>query len=495
MSLRVDPVQLSGEEKSILSTLKNRLDEIEYDPILRSLRGTQYFTYPWPDYHNIISLLSRLPPSLRDLYSLLLLGKVVESKSVEQCLEEDLVEGLIGMGILKNDNGELYMNGLSIVSYSGYYFIAEIPPVYPTHDRRNIRIYMGSDSYYLAQRMTIPKGANLLDLCSGTGIQAILASSRARKTVGVELDEKAVKIAEYNITLNKVDRKVEMRRGDLYEPVEAERFNFISSNPPYMPVPSSIKLEGFGFGGENGLQVIEQILRGLDDHLILGGRGVISGWGIGTEARPFIADKLGGLSEKEGFSIKLLLTTRKPLDYEAHRLALEVARLNQMNVRELIGEFKALFMSLGATSSNDFVVYIDKINRSRFKVIDISNTWKVKDKPRLTMRPNFVEKKQYQIPLKSGTSEESLLLGEQSVQLLKLCDGHSEIGKILENYFENVKVSSQFHVDWTLSHFLDLCNHLEIGGIVERDGLCLSPFEQKIEKSSLNRFKNFLFRR
>jgi SAM-dependent methyltransferase len=457
------------EAAGTLRALKNKLDEINYGPLQRSLRGAQYFFYPWPEFFDFENRMAGLPPEKRDVYHLLLLGKNVSRLKVECLFEEDLVEGLVSIGLLHREGEELSLKGLSITSYQGFYFIAEVPPVYPTYQKSKLSVYLGSDSYYLAQRMTVPDESSHLDLCTGTGIQAILGSRKAKKAVGVEISDVAVKIANHNISLNGLEEKVEIRKGDLFEPVRGETFDFISSNPPYMTVPSEIFFEKFGHGGEDGLEVIRKILGEIDDHLVYGGRVVISGWGIGTEEKPFVADLLEEFSGEKRFKTSLMLSTKKPLDYEAHRMAAELVRLNPMGLEELVLRLKKLYESLGAKSSYDFVTYMDKSNESKFEIIDLTNPWTKRDKPKLKTKEAFEETTQYKIPLSfSRGRSQDLLVGKQSVELLKFCNGDLNIMEVLEKYFAGFPSASQFNFDYMLNHLLDLCNHLEKGGVIER---------------------------
>ncbi len=75
-----------------------------------------------------------------------------------------------------------------------------------------------------------------LDLGSGSGLQAFLAAAHSHRVVAVDRNPRAVRLAELNVALNGLDN-VECREGDLFGPVEGERFDLIVSNPPFVIAP------------------------------------------------------------------------------------------------------------------------------------------------------------------------------------------------------------------------------------------------------------------
>ena len=94
-----------------------------------------------------------------------------------------------------------------------------------------------SDSRFLAdvlREQTLAPRATVLDVCTGSGILAVTAAMRgARAVTAVDMSRRAVLTAALNARLNGV--RVDARRGDLFAPVDGQRFDVIVSNPPYVP--------------------------------------------------------------------------------------------------------------------------------------------------------------------------------------------------------------------------------------------------------------------
>jgi methylase of polypeptide subunit release factors len=110
---------------------------------------------------------------------------------------------------------------------------------------------------------------SFLDLCSGTGIAALVAARGAREAWAVDITERATRFARFNALLNQIGN-VTVTQGDLYDAVAGRTFDRIVAHPPYMP---ALRQEyAYRDGGEDGEQVTRRIIAGLPEHLRPGGR-------------------------------------------------------------------------------------------------------------------------------------------------------------------------------------------------------------------------------
>lgn len=80
--------------------------------------------------------------------------------------------------------------------------------------------------------------ARALDVGTGNGIQALLASRHAKAVVATDVNPRGLAFAALNARLNGVGN-VELRRGNLFEPTAGERFDLITCNPPYVISPEA----------------------------------------------------------------------------------------------------------------------------------------------------------------------------------------------------------------------------------------------------------------
>jgi ribosomal protein L3 glutamine methyltransferase len=118
---------------------------------------------------------------------------------------------------------------------------------------------------------------NVLDLCTGSGCLAILASrhfSNARVDA-VDISKGALEVAARNIADYGLEDRVRLHRGDLFGPLGAARYDLIISNPPYVDaqgmaaLPRECRAEPkLAFdGGADGLAIIRRILDEAAAHL------------------------------------------------------------------------------------------------------------------------------------------------------------------------------------------------------------------------------------
>ena len=105
----------------------------------------------------------------------------------------------------------------------------------------------------------------LLDLCSGTAIAALQASTRyARHAWAVDLTERATHFAEFNRRLNGVENAT-ILEGSVYAPVEGMTFDRIVAHPPYVPSRQGRAL--YADGGDDGERVTRAIVERLPQFL------------------------------------------------------------------------------------------------------------------------------------------------------------------------------------------------------------------------------------
>jgi len=122
----------------------------------------------------------------------------------------------------------------------------------------------------------------VLDLCSGSGCLGILAANvfpTAHVTL-LELDDQAIRVAEENVSLHKMNERITLIQADVTNPrVFNQSFDLILSNPPYVDAPDMASLpaeyraepaRGLA-AGEDGLLVMDAILENLPKWLADGG--------------------------------------------------------------------------------------------------------------------------------------------------------------------------------------------------------------------------------
>jgi len=136
------------------------------------------------------------------------------------------------------------------------------------------------------------KGAKVLEICVGSGVLSIGAvKAGAEKVTALEINPRAKNYAGFNIVLNGLEDRIEIRDGnteDIFKPIEGEKFDYIISNPPFEPTPPGIDYYLHSSGGIYGLDFVENILQNLDSYLADNGHAQIVTFAPGDKKQPFM---------------------------------------------------------------------------------------------------------------------------------------------------------------------------------------------------------------
>ncbi|MGI9067377.1 MAG: methyltransferase [Pyrinomonadaceae bacterium] len=129
-----------------------------------------------------------------------------------------------------------------------------------------------------------PEAEEALDLCSGTGIGALVLSRTSKRAVSADITARAAQFARFNCVLN--DREnVDVVSGDLYSAVPGRTFDCVVAHPPYVPSIGVSTI--WRDGGPTGELLIRQIIEGLPGHLRAGGTFCALTLGLDTKTESF----------------------------------------------------------------------------------------------------------------------------------------------------------------------------------------------------------------
>ena len=117
----------------------------------------------------------------------------------------------------------------------------------------------------------------VLDLCTGSGCLAILASRSFPNAEidAVDISKDALDVAAHNVADYGLKDRLTLHRGDLFKPLGDKRYDLIISNPPYVDaqgmaaLPRECRAEPkLAFdGGADGLDIVRRILDEAKQHL------------------------------------------------------------------------------------------------------------------------------------------------------------------------------------------------------------------------------------
>ncbi len=179
------------------------------------------------------------------------------------------------------------------------------------------KIYMQGVPFFVDERVIIPRsyigeilhsgvqGADgapllpspeqinsILDLCTGSGCLAILASQYFPFAAidAADISLHALEVAAINIRDHQLEDRIALRHGDLFAAVPHRKYDLIIANPPYV---AREEVEAFPpeyrhepqvahLGGEDGLDLVRSIVNQAPSHLNPGG-SLLCEIGLGRE--------------------------------------------------------------------------------------------------------------------------------------------------------------------------------------------------------------------
>lgn len=127
------------------------------------------------------------------------------------------------------------------------------------------------DSYLLEKNVRSNAFGRVLDVGTGSGIQALTAlkNHNAVEVIATDINQKAVDNLNEKIKQNKL-RRIRAIQSNLFENVSGE-FNTIIFNPPYLPQDKGIEDQAI-YGGRKGWEISERFFKKVSRYLAPDGK-------------------------------------------------------------------------------------------------------------------------------------------------------------------------------------------------------------------------------
>jgi carbamoyltransferase len=209
---------------------------------------------------------------LEDLIRLFLLRKKMPQHRAHNLFGN--VYGLLtAIGLLK-EQGDTVSSLVDIYCVEDLYIATDHRyMVYPDDhaDQEQPVMYIGLDSHGLKNVMPRQPITRALDLCSGSGVQALTASLFVSHVIAMDINLRALRFSRFNAQLNGIEN-VEFRQGDVCNLSDSlDEFDLILANPPFVPAPTqSLRYRD---GGAHGEDILRYIVAEAESHLV--GDGIL----------------------------------------------------------------------------------------------------------------------------------------------------------------------------------------------------------------------------
>jgi methylase of polypeptide subunit release factors len=300
---------------------------------------------------------------LKQLVELFLLNKPIETPVVLELLGEGVHQELLKAEILADESGLTSTNGYILVCFNSILFFCE-----PNLHLKPPSVYFGPDSVALGTYHIPSFNGKGLDLCAGSAIQAMNVAPRCQEVYAVEINERATKLAQFNICLNFLDEKVRLFNLSIedFAAQNESQFDLIVFNPPFVPIPKSLKFPFVGGGGEDGLGLTKKILTLYLPRLNEGGAIEFLGCGLGANNVAGFVEDLNKFLSGGNFFGHALLTSKTKLkqgNWFYDTVVLRGALNSNTPVDIAYKVFGEHFEQLGVNEIYSFFMRVEKDNR------------------------------------------------------------------------------------------------------------------------------------
>lgn len=206
-------------------------------------------------YHELLQRVAALTPSdgiinltaleeltlevnpANQLIRLFYMARPMTRQDIEELLSASLCALLLHEGILADAaDGELRAT-CAIVPARGFWGLRDFDGWATGKSRPADHVLgVGVASALLADLTVRRTGERVLDLGTGQGFQAALASQHASSVIATDINARALHLARLAMRMNNLGG-IEFREGSFFEPVQNETFDLVVSNPPFVIAP------------------------------------------------------------------------------------------------------------------------------------------------------------------------------------------------------------------------------------------------------------------
>jgi methylase of polypeptide subunit release factors len=130
-------------------------------------------------------------------------------------------------------------------------------------------MWLWGESFILGGLVKRAPRRRAIDLCTGSGVHALLASDHCQSVVGADINPRAIEFARFNAALNGIGN-VEFVLSDLFNSVEST-CDLLLANPPYAPDTAAQAGDNFWSGGPDGTDILRRIVEAIPARLAADG--------------------------------------------------------------------------------------------------------------------------------------------------------------------------------------------------------------------------------
>ncbi|MEK6924000.1 MAG: HemK2/MTQ2 family protein methyltransferase [Candidatus Micrarchaeota archaeon] len=203
-------------------------------------------------------------------------------------LDAEIAASLLQANLIRIAGGLFYAANFRVWVIAGCFIVSDLF-TYSSRDR--VYPIFPDESDFFGRNLVVREGDSVLDLCTGSGIIAVLCARKAGRVIASDVSPRALEFAAFNAALNNVGQKIVFVHSDLFSNILG-KFDLITFNPPFIAAPNDGCWYTHGAAGVDGTVILERILQSCGKHLAEGSRIQFIANSFGTNDSVFVIDLL-----------------------------------------------------------------------------------------------------------------------------------------------------------------------------------------------------------
>ena len=243
-------------------------------------------------------------PSTVILYEALHLGQPQDRGVLASALGDDLLREMERLEMLV-PHGSKVISRAKLTGFDPLVVLSDTTSIHA--NEKSSFVFCGRCSSRLGEAVRVEmttrgRGKRSLDLCTGSGIQALNGAAWFDEVWGGDLNPRAVAFATANAAANGVDH-ARFVQSDLFANLEGT-FDLITANTPFLLLDEGSQALD-GYGGKYGMEVELRLFEALDRYLAPGGSSLIVASSAFVEGRNRLEDALREMFAGKDYAIDL----------------------------------------------------------------------------------------------------------------------------------------------------------------------------------------------
>jgi len=195
------------------------------------------------------------------LLELFIDGHVIPLDRLRKHLSKPFIDAVLETGLAEEDRANL-RSKLCLFPCYGKYIVTDRAS---KNTAINQVMWLWAESYILGGIVKRTPRRRALDLGTGSGVHAILASDHCECVAAVDINLRALEFARFNAAMNGANN-VDFVLSDLFGSVDST-FDLLLANPPYLPDQATSPGANFWSGGTGGFDILRRIVYELPTRL------------------------------------------------------------------------------------------------------------------------------------------------------------------------------------------------------------------------------------